>query len=66
MRADDELFGQLAADDGLDQCREWAEHLTAGAEQGLGAVPRREEVVRRLAETLLRFPRRPGALGRRC
>ncbi|MFJ5071528.1 hypothetical protein ACIQC7_34440 [Kitasatospora sp. NPDC088556] len=59
----DALFGQLAVDGGPDQCREWAEHLTAWAEQRIGAVPRREEVVRRLADSLHRFPRRPGAHG---
>ncbi|MFJ7279758.1 hypothetical protein [Kitasatospora sp. NPDC098663] len=61
---DDGLFGQLpAADDGREQCREWAELLTAWAEQRIGVVLRRAEVVERLAATLHGLPRRPGAYG---
>ncbi|MFJ2864954.1 hypothetical protein [Kitasatospora sp. NPDC087314] len=59
----DAVFGQLAADDGLGQCREWAECLTAWAEQRIGGVPGREEAVRLLAEALHRFPRTPLGFG---
>ncbi|MFJ9446394.1 hypothetical protein ACIRRH_31725 [Kitasatospora sp. NPDC101235] len=57
------LFGQLAADDGFGQCREWAECLTAWAEQRIGGLQGREETVLLLAEALHRFPRTPLGFG---
>ncbi|GAA3006445.1 hypothetical protein GCM10010519_42530 [Streptomyces lactacystinicus] len=59
----DALFGQLAADDGFGQYREWAECLTTWAEQRIGSVQGREEAVRLLAEALHRFPRTPLGFG---
>ncbi|MDH6138504.1 hypothetical protein P3T35_000481 [Kitasatospora sp. GP30] len=56
MDAHGSLFAELATTDGgRALCGEWAEHLTAWAEQHVGAVPGREEVVGLLAEGLLRF-----------
>ncbi|MFF3006694.1 hypothetical protein ACFVTF_28270 [Kitasatospora sp. NPDC057940] len=48
---------------GLASAGEWAECLTAWAEQRIGGVQGREEAVRLLAEALHRFPRTPFGFG---